>query len=83
MKTLESSPFLFPVSKVIESLSAICEPFLTATAAERETTPPSAFKAAVSDLCACQPIHREQITPAVYETKLIGGKANEQIPHER
>ena len=32
---------------------------------------------------ACQSIHREQITPAVYETKLIGGKANEQIPHER
>ena len=74
---------MFPVEIMIESLSAICEPFLTATTVERETIPPRAIKAAVSDLCARQPIHREQITPAVYETKLIGGKANEQIPHER
>ena len=43
--------FCFPKSRVIEYLSAICEPFLTASVAGRETTPPRAAKAAVNDLC--------------------------------
>ena len=43
--------FCFLENQVIENLSAICEPFLTALVAVRETTPPRANKAAVSDLC--------------------------------
>ena len=64
---------MFPVEIMIEILSAICEPFLTATTVERETIPLRAIKATVSDLCACQPIHREQITPAVYGIIMTGG----------
>ena len=48
VKTLESSPFYFP-KQMIEYLSAICEPFLTASVAGRETTPPLTVKAAVDD----------------------------------
>ena len=43
--------FLFSPKQMIECLSAICEPFLTASVAGRETTPPRAIEAAVSDLC--------------------------------
>ncbi len=44
--------FCFPENQVIEILSAICEPFLTALVAVRETTPPRATKATVNDLWA-------------------------------
>ena len=44
--------FCFPENQVIENLSAICESFLTASVAGRETTPPRAIKAAESDLWA-------------------------------
>ena len=43
--------FCFSESQLIVNLSAICEPFLTASVAGRETTPPKAAKAAVNDLC--------------------------------
>ena len=43
--------FCFPENQVIENLSAICEPFLTASVAGREAAPPRAIEAAVSDLC--------------------------------
>jgi len=43
--------FVFPENKMIEDLSAICEPFLTSLVAVRETTPPRAIEAAVNDLC--------------------------------
>ena len=44
--------FCFPENQVIENLSAICEPFLTALVAGRETAPPRATKAAVNDFWA-------------------------------
>ena len=44
--------FCFPENQVIEILSAICESFLTALVAVRETTPPRATTAAVSDFLA-------------------------------
>jgi len=47
---------------LIANLSANCEPFFAATVAGRETTPLIAERATVSDLCACQAIHREKIT---------------------
>ena len=44
--------FCFYENQVIENLSALCEPFLTALVAVRETTPPRANKAAVNDFWA-------------------------------
>ena len=46
--------FCFSENQVIENLSAICEPFLTASVAGRETTQPRATKAVVNDLWACE-----------------------------
>ena len=43
--------FCFTESQLIVNLSVICEPFLTASVADRKTTPPRAAKAAVNDLC--------------------------------
>ena len=43
--------FCLPENQVIEKLSAICEPFLTASVAGRETAPSRAAKAAVNNLC--------------------------------
>jgi hypothetical protein len=46
VKTLESSPFfIFLQKQMIEGLPVICEPFSTASAAGRETTPPMQQKA--------------------------------------
>ena len=51
MKTLESSPFfIFLQKQMIEGLPVICEPFSTASAAGRETTPPMTVKGTVNDL---------------------------------
>ena len=46
--------FCFPENQVIENLSAICEPFLTASVTVREAAPPRAIEAAVNDLWACE-----------------------------
>lgn len=43
--------FCLPENQLIVNLSAICEPFLTASVTDRKTTPPRATTAAVSDLC--------------------------------
>ena len=43
--------FIFLQKQMIEGLPVICEPFLTASVAGRETTPPIATKVAVIDLC--------------------------------
>ena len=41
--------FCFTENQVIENLSAICEPFLTASVTVREAAPPRAIEAAVSN----------------------------------
>ena len=41
--------FCFPENQVIENLSAICEPFLTASVVARDTTLPRMTKAVVND----------------------------------
>ena len=43
--------FCFPKNHLLVNLSAICEPFLTASVTVREAAPPRANKAAVNDLC--------------------------------
>ena len=42
--------FFLPENQLIVNLSAICEPFLTASVTDRKTTPPRAIEAAVNDL---------------------------------
>ena len=42
--------FIFLQKQMIEGLPVVCEPFSTASAAGRETTPPMTAKGAVNDL---------------------------------
>ena len=42
--------FIFLQKQMIEGLPVICEPFSTASAAGRETTPPMTVKGTVNDL---------------------------------
>ena len=46
--------FCFSENQLIVNLSAICEPFLTASVTVREAAPPRAIEAAVNDLWACE-----------------------------